>query len=724
MSPAQKTNSRRIRLAGRRSCVMIECVDAEPPRWLYWGPALTADLGYWTSDARAIPPASLDIDQPFTIAPTFGVGWFGQSALLAHREGRQFAQAWTDCTTSQTSSQEIKFVLVDDIAGIELTITMAFEVDSDVLALQSTLRNTGQGVLDVQWLAAATLLLPQNVSAVESTAGVWANEFQSGCPKQIPLTQSNQWRMESRRGRGGHDNFPGALVVAANTDQHSGLAYGAQLAWSGNHTALIEALDDGHYQWQLGEWLAPGEVRLQHGESLRSPVVYAVCSDEGRDGIAREFHDLIRRRLPWPEQTMRPRPVHLNTWEAVYFDHDEQDLKALATAAAAMGVERFVLDDGWFHGRVSDRAGLGDWCADEDKYPHGLAPLAKHVVASGMEFGLWVEPEMVNPNSDLYRAHPDWALQLDHRPQLSARNQLVLDLKRNEVAEYLFEKLCALLQYAPITYLKWDMNRDLCCAGHDECAAYRGQVHALYALLARLRAMFPALEIESCASGGARLDTGILAHTHRVWTSDNHDAVSRVAIQRAALQWLPAEVLGAHVGAVPSHATGRTQSLAFRAAVALPLHFGLELDVRRLSEQDRSTLQQWIALYRQLRNELHVRPIWMGECGDGVVWQAHGDAHSSIVFIYRLTPTTQRQPPSLRLPLVQASMHYRLTRLDPIAHDAKTSSSAGVAPLWKALQSQGVTVAGDWLAQAGLPLPRMFAETAMVLRVQASSTEK
>ncbi|MBK7687277.1 MAG: alpha-galactosidase [Rhodocyclaceae bacterium] len=319
---------------------------------------------------------------------------------------------------------------------------------------------------------------------------------------------------------------------------------------------------------------------------------------------------------------MKPRLVHLNTWEAVYFDQDEDSLKALATSAAELGVERFVLDDGWFKGRDHDRAGLGDWWPDPRKFPDGLLPLAMHVEACGMSFGLWVEPEMVNPDSDLYRAHPDWALALEGRAQLTGRNQLVLDLSRPDVSDYLFERLHGLLSQLPIKYLKWDMNRDLATAGSNERAAYREQVLALYRLLARIRLAHPSLEIESCASGGGRIDFGILAHTHRVWTSDCNDALSRVAIQRGALQWLPPEILGAHIGSVPSHTTGRSQSLAFRAAVALGAHFGLELDVRKLTTQERASLSQWIALYQRLRAELHQSTVWQGDTGDGIVWQA------------------------------------------------------------------------------------------------------
>ncbi len=234
---------------------------------------------------------------------------------------------------------------------------------------------------------------------------------------------------------------------------------------------------------------------------------------------------------------------------------------ALADAAARIGIERFVLDDGWFHRRHDDRAALGDWWPDSGKFPDGLGPLIAHVRALGMEFGLWVEPEMVNPDSELFRTHPDWALQLAGAAAADGRNQLVLDISRPEVADYLFDKIAALLGTHPIAYLKWDHNRDLTTAGLcDGRAGYRAQVHAAYALLARLRAAHPDVEIESCSGGGGRIDFAVLRHTHRVWTSDNIDALSRLAIQRGCLQFFPPEVMGAHVGTAPAHVTGRSQS--------------------------------------------------------------------------------------------------------------------------------------------------------------------
>jgi alpha-galactosidase len=338
-----------------------------------------------------------------------------------------------------------------------------------------------------------------------------------------------------------------------------------------------------------------------------------------------------------------------------------------------------------------------------------------------MEFGLWVEPEMVNPDSELFRAHPDWALQLHGRPLLTARNQLVLDIARPEAADYLFEKVSALLRAYPIGYLKWDHNRDLTTAGlPDGRPGYRAQVLSVYALLARLRAAHPQVEIESCSGGGGRIDFAVLRHTHRVWTSDNIDAMSRLAIQRGFLQFFPPEVMGAHVGTAPAHTTGRTQAMAFRAAVALPGHLGVELDVRQLGERETRELQGWIAVYKQWRGRLHQGRLWLGEGGDGLQWQAHGDADASelLLLVYRPLPSSHRHTPPLRLPMLQPGARYRVRQVLP-AGTLRAGGRHHTNPLQDGLNEEGgLVLDGAWLAQAGLPMPRVHAETALIVHLQ------
>ncbi len=669
-----------IVLHGHASTLILEVVPGEAPLWRYWGARLPDGVtpAAVLRSTRPTPSFSPDFDQPFSLVPGLGQGWFGEPGLRAHRQGRDWTFQATDCVVEQ-SGQQVAVTLTDATAKIAVTARLSLDPDSDVLTVSTTLTNQGHAPLDVQWLAAAVLPLPDHARTVRSFSGRHNTEFVA---VEDQLTRS-QWRRENRRGLTSHDCVPGAVVLA------DGCAYGAQLAWSGNHCQFIDWVDDGRWQWQLGEALMPGEVSLAPGECLTSPEVLATCAADA-NGVAQNFHAAIRARMDWPGAAMRPRPVHLNTWEGFYFDHDEAALKDLADAAARAGIERFVLDDGWFHRRNDDTSSLGDWWPDDVKYPRGLGPLADYVTSLGMEFGLWVEPEMINPDSELYRAHPDWALQVAGRPLITARNQLVLDMGRDEVRDYLYERLAGLLNELPIGYLKWDHNRDLTAAG--ERPSFRRQVLGAYGLLARLRHDFPAVEIEACAGGGGRIDAGIARYTHRFWTSDNIDAVSRVAIQRGYLQFFPPELMGSHVGAAPAHATGRIQTMRFRNHVALPGHFGVELDLRKLGEHDLERLGEGIARYKALRDRLHRGQVWQGAGADGLLWQAHGTAEALVLMITRIDPQTQRHAPGLRLPMLDATRRYRIGETE---------------------------YAGAWLVQHGLALPPLRGEDGLVLEVTA-----
>ncbi len=677
-----------IVLSGSNVTAILECCTHAAPLWRYWGPRLPegANIGPGLEDSRQVPSFSLDAPIAFSLFPTFGFGWFGQSALLAHRDGKDFAQRFDGCAVEWVEAgRAVRLHLNDSIARIRVSVSLT--LSDEVLTLSSAVTNRSDAPLLVQSLVAASLPLPDHAHTVRSFAGRHNAEF---VPQREPLGRAT-WRKENRRGLTSHEAFPGALVEA------DGVTYGAQLAWSGNHVQSIEWLDDGRYHWQLGEWLAPGEVQLAPGETLASPDVLATCASDA-SGVAAHFHASLRSRITWPGGQMKPRPVHLNTWEGYYFDHDLPSLIKLADAAAEVGIERFVLDDGWFHRRDDDTRALGDWWVDVRKYPDGLAPLADHVVAKGMEFGLWVEPEMISPDSDLFRAHPEWALHLAGRSPQTARNQMVLDLTRPEVCDYLFGKIGALLEKLPISYLKWDHNRDLVAAGDAHGApVYHRQVHAAYALFDRFRAAFPQVEIEACAGGGGRIDAGIVRHTHRFWTSDCIDAVSRLRMQPGFLQFMPPELMGSHIGTAPAHSTGRTQSLDFRAAAAMQGHFGVEFDLVKLGALERAQLAQWIAFYKAHRHLLHGQ-VWTGTAGDSLIWHGAGTQEDWLLFVYRMQPMELRHMPPVRLPFVDGDSCYLVAESGP----------GGTA--------EATTYSGAWLAQSGLAVPHMKAEEAIIYR--------
>lgn len=685
---------------GAGDCFAILEPAPGAPIWRWWGPG--AVPGALPSLAALRPPAgfSLDAPVPLTLVPEYGTGWFGPAAVRVHRAGRDFAPHW-HCAEVERQPGALAVTLVDPATQLRLIQRLAFA--DGVLRLSATLTNEG-APLDLEWLAAGTLPLPPSAARIKSFTGRHNDEF---VPHEEPMP-AQEWRRETGRGLTGHGGPPGLFVLSEGAGWHRGVVRAAQLAWSGNSRLIVARADNG-WLLQAGEALAPGEVRLATGEAYTTPELLAACSADGLNGALQAFHAAVRAGGPM----LGPRPVHLNSWEGLYFDQDEAKLIALAERAAALGVERFVLDDGWFLGRRSDRAGLGDWRVDPAKYPRGLAPLAERVRALGMEFGLWVEPEMVNPDSDLYRAHPDWVLRLPGVPEITARNQLVLDLGRAEVRDHLFLALDALLRALPIAYLKWDHNRDLAPAGGaDGRPGYRAQLLGAYALIDRLRAAHPALEIEACAGGGGRIDAGIATRTHRFWTSDNLDAVWRAGIQRGFLHFMPPERMGAHVGAAPSHATGRVQAMAFRAAVALPGHFGVELDPATLSDGDTETLKAAIARYKAWRDRLHGGRVWLGEGPDGLLWQAHGELDALLLQVTRLVPPHERFPPALPLPML-ADRDYRVRLID------LAIGCVAAQPAWTEQLRAGVVLAGAWLATAGLPLPALGAESAALFELVA-----
>ena len=535
--------------------------------------------------------------------------------------------------------------------------------------------------------------MPDRAAELFDLTGRWALER---LPQRMPFAYGTHAR-DGRRGRTGHD-APTLLVAGTPGfgDGH-GEVWSVHTGWSGDTEHYAERVNGATAVIGGAELLAPGEIRLGPGETYETPEVWFVWSDQGLDGLSDRLHRTIRAR---PGHPRTPRPLTLNVWEAVYFDHDLDRLRALADRAAEIGVERYVLDDGWFRGRRDDTAGLGDWEVDPAVWPDGLHPLVDHVRAKGMQFGLWFEPEMVNPDSDLARAHPDWLLTPAGRPARPERGQQVLDLARPEVADLLFARIDALVTEYGVDYIKWDHNRDVL----EAAAGAHRQTAGAYALLDRLRAAHPGLEIESCASGGGRVDLGILARTDRVWASDSNDPLDRQAIQRGTALLLPPELVGSHVGPSPAHVNGRATGLEFRCATALVGHAGIEWDITRCTPEELATLTDWIRLYRRVRDLLHTGRSVHSEQPDpharlyGVV--AH-DRSAALYVRAQLDSPRELRPERVRLPGLDPARRYRVTTC------------------WGAAGVDGVVLPGSALGTAGLLLPRLRAIEASVLEVRA-----
>ncbi|WBB70159.1 alpha-galactosidase [Micromonospora sp. WMMD812] len=706
-----------VHLRRARTSLVLDARGSGLPRVVHWG----ADVGDLDDDglrhlaAATVPPlvpSSFDAPTALTLLPEASAGWGGRPALAGHRGRADWATAFRldGVEVDDTPGHDVRVVVraADAAAGLALTVELTLD-PTGLLLLRHRLRNDGDGPYELREL---TPVLPVPAVATEllDLTGRWCRERS---PQRHPWPMGT-WVREGRHGRTGHDATLLLVAGSAGFGFGHGEVWAVHTAWSGDHVTFAERRPTGEATLGGGELLTPGEVVLTPGESYATPVLYAVWSDEGLDGLSDVLHTHLRAR---PGHPRSPRPVTLNVWEAVYFDHDLDRLTRLADRAAEVGVERFVLDDGWFRGRRHDRAGLGDWWVDEAVWPDGMHPLIDHVRKHGMQFGLWVEPEMVNADSDLFRAHPDWLLQVPGRLPPEWRNQQVLDLAHPDAYAHVLDRLDALLnEHDGIAYLKWDHNRDLTEAGHHGRPGVHAQTAAVYRLLDELRRRHPGVEIESCASGGARVDLEILARTDRVWASDCNDALERLAIQRWTGLLLPPELVGSHIGPERSHTTHRVHDLGFRATSAFFGHYGIEWDIASISPAERTELASWVALHKRLRPLVHTGRTIRVDHPDPAVWAQGVVAHDGSQAVYavsRLATSVAQVPGAVRLPGLDSRRRYAVR---PPAEVPRPATLDRTAPAWLA---DGATLTGAALAAVGLQLPALHPEQALLIEVTA-----
>jgi alpha-galactosidase len=706
-----------VRFDAADATLILACAKGAPVSILYWGGALHADTDCAELEglfARQGMHGVADVALPLSLAMEPGLGHPMFRGFAAHRAGKDWGSLF-EVGAVELREGGAKIICRDESTRLGLEYEIDFDARTGVLRIRSTLTNYGATPLNVSDMMTACLPVPDGMTDIIGFTGRWTQEF----TQERVARNAATYLRENRSGRTSHFSYPAILLAATDTNESTGEVYGFHLAFSGNHRVRVDSLTDGRVLVSLGALLLPGEVRLAPGETYASPEIVAAYSGQGLSKLSRKFHDHVRTKLLSPEMRAKPRPVHYNTWEAVYFDHDVEKLKELATRAAEIGVERFVLDDGWFGGRRHDRAGLGDWTVSRDVYPDGLGPLVDHVTGLGMEFGLWFEPEMVNPDSDLYRAHPDWVLGLEGVEQIPFRSQLALDISRPEVADYLFHAIDAILRDHDISYIKWDMNRDLSHPG-DSSGVPRAfaQVGALYALLDRVRHAHPYVEIESCSSGGARADMGVLAHSDRVWTSDSNDALDRQVIQRGASFFLPLEVLGCHVGPAKCHVTGRRLSMEMRAATALMGHMGLELNLLTERTADLDVLKNAIDLHKKHRALLHNGDVFRLDSApqliaSGVIARDKSEAIYSVAYV---ASDAKVLPGRFQFTGLDPQRSYRLQLIWPSDWQAIKGPSA-IETL--DLNGEGAIFSGAALVHGGLQLPHAFPETCLLFYVAA-----
>ncbi len=702
------------RLDGRTSSVLLSNHGAIPA--LAWfGNRLVssiADSMLENLDDAAHAFANLDARAALSLFPQAASGYMGSPALVGRRYNTNHTTHFTLSDIEQ-SAQTVTVTLSDEQSRLTLTKQVTLDSNSDVLTIRTSLKNNGTDDYHVDWLASGTLPLPNHFTNCTSQHGRWGLETQSITRPIGP----GRLDVQNWHGRTGHEHAPNVICSTEHLCEDHGEAMFLHLAWSGNYSFRTERLNDGNAYVQAGMLLRPGELVIAPGAEFSCPELH-LTKGHGLNECTQRFHQYARENI-LPAWTRKPRPIHANSWEAMYFDLNDEDLKSLVDAAATIGAERFVLDDGWFIGRRDDTAGLGDWQVDQTVFPNGLEPLVKHVRSHGMQFGLWFEPEMVNPNSNLYREHPEWTLHFDQIETPLARNQLVLDVSREDVSNYLFNCINDLVAEYKIDYIKWDMNRDLVLAGDGVFPRASEQPKAVYALMQRLTKAHPNLEIESCSSGGARCDFGVLKCTGRVWTSDNIDPLARTTIQQGFARFFPPEIMGAHVGHMHAHLTGRSTNLHTRAIVALQGQFGFELDARVLDEQEMATLHHYTMLYKKHRAWLNDATYWQLPTSDtlligsGQVEQSQHEALFSIVLLDSLRHT---RPGCQRLRGLNPETRYWVSlasiNIDQLAPFNRT------LPPWC---TEDFICTGELLMTIGLPLPVMPPQSAVLVHCVAEA---
>ena len=494
------------------------------------------------------------------------------------------------------SAQTLEITLEDKISGVEVVLSYSVFDDYDVILRNTRIHNISDSTIEIDSAYSANLDIAKGNYDLIYFSGGWGREREF-CRSEIQ--QGAKIDISNARGGSGHTLNPFIMVSEHNADEDKGNVYGFSLIYSGNHSSMIECDQYGNIRVQQGINPFMFKWTLEKGESFVTPQCVMCYSENGIGGLSRELNDVYRTNLCRSKWADKDRPILINNWEATYFDFDEDKLLSIAKRAKEAGVELFVLDDGWFGTRNDDFSGLGDWTVNYDKLPSGIDGLAKKINDLGLQFGLWFEPEMVNPDSDLYRAHPDWAISVPNRISSLSRNQLILDLSRDDVCDYIITAVSDVLKSANIEYVKWDMNRPM------TDMPYEGYNHkytlGFYKIMDAITGAFPNILFEGCSGGGGRFDAGVLAYMPQIWTSDNSDAAARLKIQYATSMGYPVSAISAHVTAVPNHQNGRITSLKMRADTAYAGVFGYELDITKMSDTELAEIKKQVETDKKLR---------------------------------------------------------------------------------------------------------------------------
>jgi alpha-galactosidase len=708
--------AREFHLRNERISYLLAVLENGALGGLYFGPALATGRSY-RHLARGAPEGfnnhlgdALRLEYPTAGSgdyrvPALGVELADGSGVLDLRYAGHTIHAGkasipglpSTYVESDGEADTLDITLTDAASGLEVELFYTLFRDFAAVARRVRVRNGCEAPVRLTSAMSASIDLPDAVWELVHLSGTWARERDV----RTRRIETGRQSISSVRGASGHEHNPFLMLQRPWTTEEQGESIGLSLVYSGNFLAETEVDSYGIARVRLGINPEGFAWRLDPGESFDTPEAVLVYSDRGVGDLSETYHQFYRQRLARGTWRDRERPILINNWEGTYFDFDEAKLVEMATAGHAMGIELFVLDDGWFGERDDETSSLGDWFVDRRKLPSGIDGLASRIEAAGMKFGLWIEPEMVSARSRLFNEHPDWAIGVPGRPRTEGRHQYVLDFSRPEVVDHIFAELYEVLASAPISYVKWDMNRNITEPFSPSLAAdrqgefFHRYILGVYQLYERMIAAFPEILFESCAGGGGRFDPGLLAYAPQGWTSDQTDAVERLRIQWGTSMVYPLSSMGAHVSAVPNHQVGRITPIATRAAVAFFGVFGYELDPTRMSDEERVAVRDQVAFYRthrqlfQYGRFLRLRSPFEGD-GNRTAWMVVSeDGRHAIVGYYRVLNRADRGPDQVRLRGLDSAATFRVSTW-PI------ESSEG--------QGGGVLRGGDELMHAGLVL--------------------
>ena len=582
------------------------------------------DVGFSGNPYEAGEDRTFSLDTLPQEFPSYGVGDYRNNCVgVCQADGTRAADfryvSWEiregahkipglPCLFDEDETAETLVIFLEDAASsLKLELYYVVFADRDVIARSARITNGGKEAVRLEKMMSACLELPNGSWEAIHFHGRHAMERRL---ERLPLMHGTM-EVGSRRGTSSHQHNPGVILCSPDATEEHGGCYGLSLIYSGNFSMEIEMDQMDSVRAVCGINPEFFEYRLEPGEAFDTPQLMMTYSGSGLGRMSANFHSIIRHNLCRGKYRFARRPVLINNWEATYFDFNEEKILSIARQASELGIEMLVLDDGWFGSRDSDNAGLGDWFVNTDKLKGGLTDLVTGINGLGMKFGIWIEPEMVNEDSRLYREHPDWALTIPGRKPCRSRNQLVLDMSRSEVRDYVFDSIAAVLKSANVEYVKWDMNRSICdvysavLPKERQGEVYHRYVLGIYDLMERFTSSFPNILFEGCSGGGGRFDPAILYYSPQIWCSDDTDGIERLEIQYGTSFFYPISAVGSHVSAIPNHQTGRRTPLATRGVVAMAGSFGYEMDLNLLTEDEKEAVKAQVEDYKKYYDLIH-----------------------------------------------------------------------------------------------------------------------